>query len=220
MVDSLGVTKDNTVSGDWVQTVPEAVEHLLNDVNITNLNTSSITTASSSAPYTVSMVIPETPRGNLKQVRSYIDLLGSSIFGNLHTNNSAQLEYSVLDLTKPTELTTTTWTDNDIISYAIRTNSDKIYRYTQVNYRFNDADRFTGERSFQTIEIESEHVKYLIETTKKKNELNIYLYDTTPATTIANRLKFLHELSNSDMTIRAKLNVLSKDISDSFCCGF
>lgn len=198
-------------SGEWVKTASDSVRHLLeNDSVIVNLNAASFTQSDADAPYIVSMVIPESISSDAPKINSVINKLNESVFGSLVTNSSFDLVYNILTPEKPETLEAIE--QHDIIGEPSVRSRNEIIRKVNLKYR-PFVDRFTGEDSFLLIEHTSDFVDNYIGARQEK-DVTVFLYNTLDADVIAQRIALYNSLSQSVVTVKAKLNLSSKSLND------
>lgn len=198
-------------SGTWVKTVPDIIKDILvNDLEISNVNTASFATANAPAFYTASLTLPNDYGGNAPKSKDVIDSLNSSIFGSLITNNSYEIAYSVLDTSNPSD--TTIYTDHDIYGFSVKSKIDVSSKVIG-SYRHFDVSRFTGESGASVYEFDNDFVNKNIGIVKEKS-IDLYLYDSLYAETITQRYAFLWSLTRSTLEIDTNLLFSEKNLGD------
>lgn len=208
LVNTIGY-EDTT--GAWVKTGSDAVKHMLElDIALTNTNAASFTQAGAEAPYTLSMVIPEKIGGAIPTINKVVTKINESIFGSLTNNSDWEMQYDVLSSHKPTDLVALN--DDDIIGEISVKSSNKIVRKVNGNYR-PFVDRFTGEDSFKLFQFTNADVDNFIGTRAEK-EITIYLYDDSPAQEMIERYGLYNSLTQSVVSIKAKMNLMLKNLND------
>lgn len=209
IVDSYGMER----SGAWVKTASDVVKDILeNDASITNLNTSSFSTADIEAPYTMALKLPLTKGGAIPKVRDAINICNKSVFGSLVARNDATIAYNILSPEKPTDLEELT--DEDIVSFNVKTRTN-IFRKINTRYNFFDADVNTEENGNALLEITtmSSFVDNLIGS-KKEDTIDVHLKNTAEAEIIGERYAFYHSLTQSVVEVKGKMNLMLKNIND------
>jgi hypothetical protein len=101
--------------------------------------------------------------------------------------------------------------DEDIISFDINTKTE-IYKSISLNYR-PYTDTISGSDTFKQVSLESQFVK---DTSASSNNLAVtsYLYFDDDAQTIAERWLFFKSLTQSVVSIKAKLNFFLSSLND------
>lgn len=212
LVDTYGGTFDNTVNGSLIRTAPDAVKHLLTEVGFESVDTDSFDLANDDAPYLVSYVMPETPRGEPPTYRKAIDDLNASVLGVTFAAEDFSLKYKVLSA-KREQASATYLTDYEVIDYSQKADSSTIYRKIVASYRFQDLDRVTEDSTALVEEAESEYVANS-EIEGQVFNVNLHLYDQAAAAIIAARLMFFNELPKTELTLTGSLNLSSLFLTD------
>ena len=206
LADTIGL---ENASGEWVKTASDAVKDLVSvDAGLT-INQASFTEADSDAPYRVSMVLPENIREDSPEIKSVINKINESVFGSLFHNQVFELAYNVLNAEKPEGLSELQ--DDDILKFRAQSNID-IFNKIKVKYS-PFVDRFNGENTFDVLEYENEFVDNFIGTVRTK-EVELLLFGTADAQTIAERIAFFHSLSQSVVRVDTKMNLSTKSLND------
>ena len=206
LADTIGL---ENASGEWVKTASDAVKDLVSvDAGLT-INQASFTEADSDAPYRVSMVLPENIREDSPEIKSVINKINESVFGSLFHNQVFELAYNVLNAEKPEGLSELQ--DDDILKFSAQSNID-IFNKIKVKYS-PFIDRFNGENTFDVLEYENEFVDNFIGTVRTK-EVELLLFGTADAQTIAERIAFFHSLSQSVVRVDTKMNLSTKSLND------
>lgn len=200
-VSCFGVERD----GQWIRTPSQSVRDLvLNDAGISGINEDSFNAAKEIAPYTSSMVIREEVK-----IRDIISDFNRSCFGSLYQKNDFSIAYSILNADKEDELEEIR--DDDILDFSAKT-SNAIVNRVIVNYR-QFVDIFSGEDTNEIAEFSSDFVNQTsgIEQTR---QVTIFLYDDLDAETIAQRIALFNSLSQSVVTVKAKLQFMLSALND------
>lgn len=198
-------------SGVWVKTASDAVKDLLeNDISFTNIDTSSFTESDADAPFILSYALPEAVGGGIRQVKTVISDINASVFGSLVIDNSFNLKYQILTPEKPTDLVLIK--DDDLTSEPTVKSKNEIVRKVSVRYS-HFVDNFTGDSAFELYEFTNEFVDDLIGADAELDK-DIYLFNLDDATTIAQRYALYNSLSQSNVTIKGKLNLALKLLND------
>lgn len=198
------------VAGTWMKTASDAVRHLvLNDAGFLTVNETRFAKAKSDCDYVISIVMPETLGQKSPLVRDVITLINNSVFGSLYGDSSQTISYSILNSTKPEIINAIK--DDDIISFSVET-TQKIANKIIIKYR-PYIDRFSGENTFLTYEYQSSFVDDLIGISNTIERV-MYLYDTSKATIMGQRVSLFNSLSSSSVRIQAKLNLAQTVVND------
>lgn len=212
-VECFGKTEDGTENGTFIEYGPQIVRDLLLEAGITNLNLDSFIFANESASHTMSLPIPLGIDDEAPTLQDAITLINNSIFGSLHYNNDFQIEYNVLTSRKSESLLSYPIKDEDILNWSVSSTSKNIIRKIIGNYRFQDSDRFTGEKAFATVEYDNQFVKQVVESDRIET-FDFHLWDQDSAQIMAERKSYMNELSQSVMTVEGKVNLNKYSIND------
>lgn len=211
-VQCLGITEDGTKTGTWINTAAGIAKHLLTEAGESaNLNTSSFSTASTDAPQRISIKVPLRFGDQEESIKEVINVANKSVFGSLVLDNDYKFKYSVLTPKKPADALSLM--DDDILSWDVKTDSRKILNKVIVNYKFKDADPITGEESNSVYEKTSTFVDRLIKTNRSET-FDVHLFLSSEADIIAQRYRFIRELSSSIVVLKSKLNLVDKELND------
>lgn len=190
--------------GEWVKTGADVVKELIKtDAGLTNINTSSFAESSSLASYIISYASPEVVGGDVPIIRNVIEDINKSIFGSLVIDGNQDFKYEVLSTDKPTDMITLQ--DDDILGISSVSSRNEIVRKINASFGFF-SDKFTGAQSKKLYEFESEFVDDLIGATRELN-VDLYLFNLSDATVVAQRYALFNSLSQSKVTIKGKLNL-------------
>jgi len=203
-----------TSSGKWIKTASDAVLDLLEMAGFENIDLDRFDESRQIADYVISMKLPlnyddtEAPI-----IREVISLINKSVFGSLVSRSDFKISFDVLTPDRPQDLDELG--DDDLIgqsSFSVQTTSE-IYRKIQANYAHFDADRFTGEAGAVVTEYTNSFVDNLIGS-KNEKVVDLYLYNPSEATTIAERYALIYSLTQSVVKVTSKLNLALKNIND------
>lgn len=204
-------------SGNWIKTASDAVKYILEtDIGITNTNAASFTTADTEAPFILSMVMPEVVGGEIPKAREVITKINESVFGSLVNNSSWELVYNILTPEKPSDLVALE--DHDVVADVKINSRNQIVKTVNAHYR-PFVDRFTGEDAFKFYSYDNDFVINYIGS-KEEKEVTLYLYDTADAQQIAQRYALYNSLSQSVVSVKAKLNLMLKNLGDKLYVKF
>ena len=211
-INCLGMEHD----GAWVQNASNVVQNLVNvDAGLT-IDSTSFNFAAISAPYTISMVLPEAPGRRSPIIRDVITKINESVFGSLVNDTNWNLVYNVLDTERPTDLTPIE--DDDIIGDFSVKSSNKIVR--QINASYSPfVDIFTNEDTFKVINYENTFVDSYIGTLEEK-DVTLYLFNESDAQEITERYALYNSLTQSVVSIKTKLNLALKNLNDKLYLKF
>lgn len=212
LIDSYGITFDGTPGGDLVRSASDAVRHLLTEAGFSNVDTASFDAARDDAPYLVSYCIPESPRNEPQSYRKAIDDLNASVLGVTYLSEDFAVKYKVLSAQRA-EADATRVTDFDVLSHTQKSDSSTIYRKIVAQYRHQDLDPITEEKTTLTTEKVSSFVDNS-EIDGQALSVNLYLYDSAPAETVAARLMFFNELPKTELAMDGSLNLSGLFLTD------
>lgn len=217
-VNILGKTKDNTASGEWIQTASDSILDLITEVGFENINNQSFTDGALDANQLVSMAIPEQfDSKSLPNLKNIVDKLNKSVNSSLTLDNALDVKYQVLNVYVSNDLREVN--DFDVVDWKIKTTNGKTYKTAIVKYRFTDTDLATLESGNQIVSFDSDFVEQYIGT-NKVNELDIYLYESRDAEIAAHRNIYYNRLSRSDITIETDLRLENVEIGDVIILNF
>ncbi len=217
-VNILGKTKDNTASGEWIQTAGDSILDLITEVGFDNINTTSFSEGVLDASQLVSMAIPEQfDSKSLPNLKTIVDKLNKSVNSSLTLDNDLLVKYQVLNVYVEDSLQTVEYFD--VIDWKIKTTNGKTFKTAIVKYRFTDTDLATLEQGNQVFSFNSEFVEQYIGT-NKTNELDIYLYEERDAEISAHRNIYYNRLSRSDISIETDLRLENVEIGDVIILNF
>ena len=207
-VDCIG---KEDAKGRWVRTASDVVRDLLVDAGIDNIEESSFLEASTDAPYTVSLTLPLTFGGKIPLVREAITLVNKSVFGSLVNNTQYNVAYKALTPDRPPGMPLIR--DDDIIDFSVKSKTDIIRKFT-LHYAHFDSDRYEpGKKGSKIIEFASRFVENLIGTPKERSR-DVYLFHQSDVQQIIERYALFHELSQSIVSIKTKLNLVNLSVGD------
>lgn len=205
-----GTTDTKLADGNWLKTPSDVVRDIiLNDAEFSAVNEASFTKADADCDYIVSMVLPQGVSGSLPTISDTITKINESVFGSVFGTSSTDISFSILNADRPESIETLK--DDDILSYSVQSNQ-KIINSVKLNYS-PFIDIVSGEDAVQVVTYNSLFVNKYIGI-KNTTEQTVYLYETDKVEIIAQRICFFNSLSNSTVTIKAKLNLADVSISD------
>ena len=160
----------------------------------------------------ISIAIPESyGESKFPELRSPINRINNSIFGSLHNNSDWEVVYNAVNF--GTTDTNEIVTDDDILSWSVRSKSDDIVKKAVVQYRFFDSDKTNGESGSKVVSYENVDTARLVGTNQERT-FEVYLYNQAEAQTAAERYAFLYSLSQSIVTVKSKLGFARKSLND------
>lgn len=215
--DVLGRTKDNTSSGEWIQTAADAIKDLLTQINVTDINTASFTQAALDNSELISIALPLTPTGSTVQTKTVVDLLSKSVLGALTLDNDLDLQYRILQA--ELDANATQIRDEDLVSWSIKSTNNDTIRNSLVRYRHKDIDRFSLESGANAVNFSSDFVRDYIGT-NRSNELDVYLFNVRSAEIASHRDVYYRSLSRADITIQTDLRLEGVEIGDQLILDF
>lgn len=219
-VECFGKTEDNTKNGVWIKNASQIVKDILNESGVINeLDSDSFARASMFAPQLMSLAIPLSPSEESPKIKDVIELCNKSVFGSLHFTDDFKIQYNILDSKKPTDLPSKVIKDCDIKSWRVRSSGRNILKTVYINYRHEDADRFSGKKAASQVSNENQFVKNVIKTSKS-GVFDFYLWDSDDAQIMAARKSLFNEISQSIITITTKLDLSLKNINEKVLIEF
>lgn len=211
-VNVLGRTADDTPNGEWIQTSAEVVRDLVDQIGLTDrINETSFTETSLKTPQLVSLTIPLSPTDSSPTVKDTADIMGQSTNCALTLDNNLDLTYkSTLIFTNEN---ITIIGDKDVIRWSVKSKSGKLYKFSNINYRHVDVDRFTLESGSNLATKTSTFVTNFVGTSKTI-EQNVYLYNEFDARIFSERILYYNSLSLAEITMESDLRLEGLEIGD------
>jgi hypothetical protein len=196
-------------TGSWVRYPAQAVNWMLTSAGLTDINSSSFTQAEADCNFTLSLYYPRSIGQEIPALRDMITDINKSVFGSLYLDNSFNYTYKILNADKPEDLEAIK--DEDIVNFSVATKSNIINSLILKYGPYVDLD--AQSETFNTILRDSNFVNEAVET-KQRLEVTSYLYYEDEATIIAERWIFFRSLTQSVVTLSAKLNLALKTLND------
>jgi hypothetical protein len=196
-------------NGSWIRYPAQAVNWMLTTAGLTDINTASFTQAEADCSFTLSLYYPRTIGQEIPSLRDMVTDINKSIFGSLYLDNSFNYTYKVLNADKPEDLEAIK--DEDIINFSVATKSNIINSLILKYGPYVDLE--AQSEALKTILLDSTFVNEAVET-KQRLEVTSYLYYQDEATIIAERWIFFRSLTQSVVTLSAKLNLALKTLND------
>ena len=156
----------------------------------------------------MSLSIPE--GSGTTKVRSVIEKVNRSIFGNLYSNFEYEICYSVLQSDKGDD--TERIENDDIFSFSVDTKSD-IVKTIKSRYKHFEGDPIKGASGFSLTEYSSDFVTNITGINKEK-DYDLYLFEEANAEMITQRLSLIYSLSQSIVKITTDLRLATKSVND------
>lgn len=213
-IDTLGKTDDGTTAGYMLKTAPEIVEDILTEAGISALlNAASFTAAKSLTGKRLGIAIPKRFSDKKTQtLRQIINEVNQSDFGSLVQNEDFELEYQIVSPGRPSA-TTTRFTEDDALAFAIESSSDRIVKTVRVNYAFREIDPVSRDAANAQATKTSRSAEFLARSTKEQS-FDTLLIDSTDAQIYANRWSFIFEVASSIVKLGTKLQGARLQIGD------
>jgi hypothetical protein len=200
----------------WIKTASQAVlDVLMEDLDVSNVDTQSFSDAEFDAPDLISYALPESPAGQFPVIRDVITNLNKSVFGALYQNADFNFSFSVLQSDKDEDMETIG--EDDILSYTA-TSKQQIMNLVRVLYR-PQMDLQERSATNSVFEFQNEFVDTL-SGIKNTLEQKAFLYRDSDAETYAERLAFLRSLTNTNITIKGKINLVRFGLGDKVVLDF
>lgn len=200
----------------WISTAAQAVKDILeNDLGVANISESKFTEAEADAPDLISYAIPESPAGSFPIIRDAITNINRSVFGALYQNSDFDFEFSVLQSDKDEAMPIIR--EDDILSYSAQT-KQQIMNLVRVLYR-PAIDLNTREATNAVYEFQNEFVDR-VSGIKNTLEQRIFLYRDSDAETYAERLAFFRSLTNTNIIVKGKINLVQYGLGQKVLLDF
>jgi hypothetical protein len=212
-VNCFGKTEDGDEDGVWIKTGPQVVKDLLSEAGISDaIDDDAFDVAIEDAPHMMSMALPQKygPSSGIS-IKDAIDLVGQTVQGALSYGEDYDLEYNILTSKKPTSLVALQ--EEDVEGWRSESRVAHIVKDMYVNYRHEDADRYTGADGFSTKKVTNETALRLSDTQNSKT-VSIYLYDEAQAEITARRLALMSESASTVIIVKAKLNITTMRLAE------
>lgn len=213
-VDCLGKTSDGLTTGALIKTGPEIVKDLILNVGVdaTDIDSASFVTASGLAKYKLGLAIPEKVSDkNSPKVRDVINKINQSIFGSLIQTADFKLKYNILSPKR--DSTATTFTEKDVLSFKIKSDSSRIVKTMKLNYLKREYDNSADQANFLQHVVTNNIGTYLVATNKEVTQES-YITDASDALIVARRYSFLYQLASSIIGIDTKLKAARLEVND------
>lgn len=212
--DVIGKTDDGTKTGALLTKPAEIVQDILESVSISasDIDASSFTTANDLVEYRLGLAIPDNFNDkSVPKSRDLINRVNESAFGALVQDEDYKLAYRVLSPGRVLEDVQVD--ETQALKFTVQSKSDRILKTAFINYDQREYDPFTGGASFVTASSTSDIASFLAETenTATKDTL---LVDENDAQTVAERLRFIREVSSSIVKFTTKLQTARLQVTD------
>jgi hypothetical protein len=212
--DVIGKSDDGLKTGNLLYRCGEIVKDILVSVGIplTDLNTSTFSTANDLAYSRLGVSIPETfDDTQTPKSRDIINQVNESVFGALVQNEDFLLEYQVLSPSRTTA--DIVLDETDVLSFSVSSDSGRIVKDTIVEYGGKEYDALTGGPSVLQYVATSDPAQYLAKSEKTVTK-KTKLVDLTPAQIVAQRFSFIREVSSSVVKLTTKLQASRLQVTD------
>lgn len=206
-IDCVGMDR----SDKWVKTASDVVLDLIeNDVALTNINTSSFATAAIDSSAVVSLAIPSRIGGNTINVKTAITRINKSAFGSLVLDSDFNMKYTVLSPDRDSAISEIK--DDDLLDDATINTKNETVNKVNGKYSFF-VDKFDGGEANDLYEYTSEFVTDMIGSSREL-DIDLYLFNYLDAETVTQRYALYNSLSQSNVTIKGKLNLQLYELND------
>ena len=187
-----------STDGRPLLTAPDIIRFLLEDAGLGDLvDPESFNEAAKRVPYTCSLKVPKEPATIAPPLRPIINDLNKSVLGSLNFNSEYKISYLALTPDK-TDVKEKVITDQNILSWKSSSVGKNLILKRISEYRHSDKEEpLTVERTNTYLENISDII------TEEREDL--YLFKTSAARTMTERISLLKESPNTLMAIRASL---------------
>jgi hypothetical protein len=204
-VSCLGLESGST----WIRYPSQVVKWVLDYSGLTNQDAASFTQAAEDCKFLMSLYYPKSIGSEIPALRDIITEVNKSVFGSLFLNNSFNYTYNILNADKPESLTVVK--DEDIINFSVTTKTNIINSLILKYGPYVDLD--AQVETFKTIIADSAFVNEAVES-KQRLEVTSYLYKLEDAQIISERWLFFRSLTQSVVSLNAKLNFSLNTLND------
>lgn len=211
-IDTYGITHDNTPTGTLVKTSADASLHALKEAGITEIDEDSFAEGSESCPYLISVCLPKDPSSEALGYRGLLNRLNSSTLSTVFVGSDYELKFGALTARR-LEADSTLLTDYVVIKDAVKANSTAILSKVVANFRFQDLDEVSEEKSNLSTSVESAYVRNQGIAGQVK-VFDLYLYNEAETYEIASRILFMNELPQLTLELTGKLNLNLRYLND------
>ncbi len=213
LVDVYGITEDGTPTGTFVETVPDAIKHLLTESGV-SVDASSFTTANDDTPWLVSMAIPFRRRDNSPSLQDVLKSLNDSVIGAISNNNEFEAKMTVYS-TDRDESTSIKLNETDPININVRSDPKFVLSAVNIRYRPQDVEPLKLEDTdfFEQLNIENDEIGYSGRS-QQKQEITAYLYNQKEAEFLAYRTLLLRSLARLTLNVESFTQLIDIEIGD------
>jgi hypothetical protein len=187
---------------EWLGTASDVVLDLCNQVGLTGYNTSSFSNAKIDAPYCISLAYPDSIGGTMPIARDAILTINKSVLGSLYSNSDFNISYSILNADRDASVSTIS--DDDIISFTTMTKNQIVGSVTST-YR-----KEIGASTNSTYTYSNGNIQGIA----TDLAIDLALYNYSDAVIITQRYAFLRSGPQTLVTIKGKLNLITKSLND------
>jgi hypothetical protein len=207
-----GKTEDGTSTGALLKYCGSIVKDILTEAGITSIDAASFSTADDLAVHRLGFVIPEKFNDTrVPSVRDVINKVNTSVFGSLIQDENFELSYRVLSPERIDPITT--FDEKRVLSIDVDSQGDQIVTFTELRYRFREAEISTGLEAFSVQNYTSPFAQYLVESNQSQT-IETILYDDSSAVIFASRWGYLNEYTKSTITITADAGEYDLNVTD------
>lgn len=208
-----GTTATGVSTGALLSTASEVVQDILETAGVTGLNQPAFDKARDVAPYMIGLVIPKVfTDQNSKPLRDIINEINVSVFGSLVQNEDLELEYNILRPNKPPD--SLVLRENDILSFSIESNNDRVAKKAIVNYRRREFDFESRLSSVPLIEEKTSDLGQFLVKSIQEKVIDTVLFYEDDARILVNRWAFLLELGTNVIKVETKLQATRLQVND------
>ena len=212
--DVIGKTDDGTKSGNFAITASDIVRDILRSVVVADfdINETSFAEANELVESRLGLAIPNTFNSkSIPKSRDLINLVNQSVFGALVQNEDHKFEYKVLAPGRVLE--DLKIDETQTLSFSVQSKSDRIIKTAFINYDKKEYDPLTAGESFSSVSSTSDVASFLAETENTVTKETL-LIDLRDAKVIAQRLRFIREVSSSVVKLKTKLQTARLQVTD------
>lgn len=211
--DVIGKTDTGLTSGNLLKKGPQIVQDLITEAGLSDLiNTDSFDLSNELTDARLGISIPsEFDKSETTKIRDVIDKVNVSIFGALYQNNDFEIEYSVIDPSRPR--TIIQLKEYDILKFTIKSESKNISNNVVVSYRPQEYDINAAAPAYPSVRSTSDNVTYLAKT-EKEFSVDTILVDSADASRFSKRWGLIKEVASSTLQFESKLQVARTQINE------
>lgn len=212
--DILGCTVDGTKEGEWVNSAPKIVRHLLVDAGLeADIDDDTFTEMQGIAYAKLGLVVPENYTDKkCPTYRATISLVDKSVFGSLIQTPDYKYQFHVL---RPRRLSSSALRldEADALSWSVGSQIQKMVKNALVEYVRKEYNWETGDTS-TVIETFSHPDGAFLGKAVADFNISTRLIEQKDAEILAQRLAFLFATPYTTIKIRTKMQAARSKISD------